>query len=339
MPAVDPTGGVHAKHCHSQYVVQTFVRDMSEDGATHECYGDLQLTLDIMMPFYGRVDHFRAAVNSVLSQSDPDWRLVVIDDHYPDMDAGRWLVGLADPRIEYIRNPVNQGINASFQASVAQAANDWLVIFGCDDIMLEGYVARVNELVAGHPSAAFIHPGVRVIDEEGRVTKPLVDRVKSFYRPRVAGTAELSGEILAVSITRGNWMSFPAIAWRREVVAPIGFRPDLHVVQDLALALDVAFAGGSLVLDDQVVFEYRRHASSVSSWRAADGTRFVEEQQFFRSIAAEFTARGWKRAAGAARFHVSSRINALTRIPDAIRVRQFGGIRLLVRHAIGLSNP
>jgi glycosyltransferase involved in cell wall biosynthesis len=296
------------------------------------------LTLDIMMPFYGRVDHFRAAVNSVLAQSDPDWRLVVIDDHYPDLDAGRWLVGLNEPRIKYIRNPVNLGINANFQASVSEAENDWLVIFGCDDIMLEGYVARVKELAAAHPSAAFIHPGIRVIDEEGRVTKPLVDRMKAIYRPPVHGPTELSGELLAVSITRGNWMNFPAIAWRREVVAPIGFRPNLNVVQDLALALDVAFAGGSLVLDDQVVFEYRRHASSVSSWRAADGTRFVEEQQFFRSMANEFSARGWKRAAATARLHVSSRINALTRIPDAVKVSQREGIRLLVRHAIGLSN-
>jgi glycosyltransferase involved in cell wall biosynthesis len=311
---------------------------MSEDGATYESYGDVQLTLDIMMPFYGRVDHFRAAVNSVLAQRDPDWRLVVIDDHYPDVEAGRWLVGLGDPRIEYVRNSVNLGINANFQASIAHAANDWLVVFGCDDIMLEGYVARVKELAAAHPSAAFIHPGIRVIDDEGRVTKPLVDRMKALYRPRVHGPSELSGEHLAVSITRGNWMNFPAIAWRREMVAPIGFRPNLNVVQDLALALDVAFAGGSLVLDDQVVFEYRRHASSVSSWRATDGTRFVEEQQFFRSMAAEFSARGWKRAAATAQMHVSSRINALTRIPDAVKVRQGAGIRLLVRHAIGLSN-
>lgn len=292
-----------------------------------------------MIPFYGRVEHFRAAVNSVLAQDDPNWRLVVIDDHYPDEAAGAWLLALGDPRIHYRRHSVNRGINASFQASVDAAVHDWLVIFGCDDVMLPGYVTRVKELIETFPHAAFVHPGTRVIDDAGRVTTPLVDRMKALYRPRFRGSLELSGEALASSIIRGNWMNFPAIAWKREEVASVGFRPDLNVVQDLALALDLTFRGGSLVVDDRVVFEYRRHAASVSSWRAAEGSRFVEEQQFFGRIAADFRARGWKAAERAARLQVSSRINALTRVPGAFKARQSTSVRLLVRHAFGLTNP
>ena len=36
-----------------------------------------------MMPFYGDVEQFKRAVTSVLEQSDPDFRLVVVDDGYP----------------------------------------------------------------------------------------------------------------------------------------------------------------------------------------------------------------------------------------------------------------
>lgn len=295
------------------------------------------MTLDIMMPFYGRVDHFRIAVGSILAQTDPDWRLVVIDDCYPDASAGEWLVGLADPRIVYRRNPVNTGINVNFQAAIDLAVNEWLTIFGCDDVMLPGYVARIKALGAAHPTADFIHPGTRVIDGDGRVYRPLVDRMKALYRPHVRGTVELGGEKLAVSITRGNWMNFPAIAWRRSAVAAVGFRPNLSVIQDLGLALDVDFRGGSLLLDDEVVFEYRRHASSVSSWRAAEGSRFVEEQRFFRALAAEFEERGWPHAARTARWHISSRINAITRLPEAVSARHRAGIRILARHALGLS--
>lgn len=325
---------------------------MSEDGFTRECYPaitvvrrlrlssatkEIPVTLDIMMPFYGRVDHFQAAVRSVLAQVDPDWRLVVIDDHDPDETAGQWLVGLADPRIVYRRNPVNLGINANFQASIDLAENEWLTIFGCDDVMLPGYVGRIRQLIREHPAVSFIHPGTRVIDEHGQITTPLVDRVKSLYRPRFQGFLELGGEPLAVSLTRGNWMNFPAIAWNRAAVTAVGFRPDFSIVQDLGLALDLVFRGGSLLLDDQVVFEYRRHASSVSSWRAADGSRFAEEQGFFRDLAVEFHGHGWKRATRAARLHLSSRMNALTRIPDAVRARRSDGIRILVRHALGLT--
>ncbi|PJJ61728.1 glycosyltransferase family 2 protein [Compostimonas suwonensis] len=293
------------------------------------------MTVQIVMPFYGRVDHFRLAVESVLAQSDPDWRLLIIDDAYPDPEPQRWATALGDPRVSYRRNPENLGINANFQASVDAATEEWVTIFGCDDIMLPGYVARVKALAERHPDAAFIHPGTRVIDEAGVVSLPLVDRVKGWYRPRFRGTLVLSGQRLAVSITRGNWMNFPAIAWRREPLQSVGFRPRFQIVQDLALAIDLALRGGSLVLDDELVFEYRRHASSVSSWRASDGSRFVEEREFFVAEAARFREHGWTTAARVARVHLSSRVNALTRLPVAIRSGNGRAMRGLLRHAFG----
>lgn len=293
------------------------------------------MTIDILMPFYGRVDHFKLAVESVLAQTSPDWRLVIIDDCYPDVTAGQWAEALGDPRIEYRRNRTNVGINANFQAAMDAATAEWFVIFGCDDIMLPTYLERVSQLAARHPNAAMVHPATSIIDGDGAPARTLVDSMKAQYRPKVTdGELELGGEDLAVSITRGNWMNFPAIAWRREVAAAIGFRPGYEVVQDLALALDVAFAGGSLVIDDEVAFLYRRHDSSVSSWQANEGRRFVEERRFFLALADEFGARGWQRARRAALLHLSSRLNALSRLPGAIAARQGASIRTLLRHAL-----
>lgn len=292
------------------------------------------MTLDIMMPFYGRDDHFRAAVRSVLAQDDKDWRLIVLDDANPDPRSGEWLVGLSHPQVTYVRHAKNQGINANFQEAIDRASSDRLVIFGCDDIMLPRFVARVHELIRWHPDAAMIHPGTRVVDVDGRAVTTLVDSVKAFYRPKFSGTTVLSGEKFATSITRGNWMNFPAIAWRREAVSEIGFRTGWNIVQDLALGLDVAFAGGSLVLDDEVVFEYRRHSESVSSWQAIDGSRFVEERLFFKEVEQEFTLREWTRASRAAKLHLSSRMNALSRLPTAVLARDLRGVRKLVRHVV-----
>lgn len=295
------------------------------------------MTLDIMLPFYGRVDHFREAVAGVLAQTDPDWRLVVIDDHYPDESAGRWLVDIGDPRIEYRRHEQNLGINRTFQECVDSSTSDWFTIFGCDDVMRPRYVETIKRLASLHPDAAMIHPGVAIIDEDGQPTRTLVDTAKAFYRPSEPTT--LAGEALAVSVIRGNWMNFPAVAWRGDLVRPIGFRAGYHVVQDLALVVDLAEKGGSLVTDDEIVFDYRRHSGSVSSWRAVDGSRFVEEQGYFQSVAGRFDDRGWKRAARAARLHLSSRINAATQVPGALVHRDVAGAGILTRHALGLRAP
>ena len=291
------------------------------------------MTIDIMMPFYGSVEQFKEAVLSVVAQSDPDWRLVVIDDCYPDLSAGEWLLSLGDDRIEYRRNEVNLGINLNFQACIDLAVNDWVTIFGCDDVMLPDYVSTVARIIASHPRATFVQPGVQVIDGDGKPVSTLVDWTKDRYRPNTRGTFELSGEQLAVSLTRGNWMYFPSLCWRREALVKFGFRPDLSTVQDLALAIDLVFDGATLVVDDAPVFLYRRHAASVSSWRAVEGSRFAEEGAFFDRIAAEYGARGWKHARRAARNRFSSRLNAASRLPAAAKARNAGAVATLLRYA------
>ena len=105
------------------------------------------------------------------------------------------------------------------------------------------------------------------------------------------------------------------------------------MVQDLALVLDLVLDGESLLVDPTPVFRYRRHRGSVSSAHAADGRRFAEERAFFLDTAARMDARGWTRAARAARRHLSSRINAVLRLPSAVAQRDTGGARVLARHA------
>jgi glycosyltransferase involved in cell wall biosynthesis len=295
------------------------------------------MPFDIMMPFYGRIDHFRIAVQSVLDQTDEDWRLVVIDDHYPDPTAGEWLNGLGDERIEYVRHAANVGINANFQEAVDRSVADWFTIFGCDDALHPGYVRHMRSLATAFPDAAMLHPGVRIIDEDGEVVRTIVDSAKAFYRPRAREPIRLSGEQLATSVTRGNWMNFPAVAWHGPRTRAMGFRDGYEVVQDLALVLDLCQAGGSLIVDDTVEFDYRRHAGSVSSWKAVDGSRFLEERAFFVQLARQFDDRGWHQAARAARFHLSSRVNALTRIPSALVARDGSGVRTLAGHTFGRS--
>jgi glycosyltransferase involved in cell wall biosynthesis len=289
--------------------------------------------IDVMLPFWGRMDHVQATVRSVLAQTDDRWRLVVVDDANPDDSLGPWLDAIGDPRISYTRLAENVGIGANFQKSIDMADATHLVIMGSDDIMLPGYIEWAHDLIGAHPNAAFFHPGSQIIDSDGTVVRTLTDTAKALYRPRVAGPTVFAGERLASNLLRGNWMNFPAITWRSDAIRAFGFDQRYSVVQDLALALDVVEAGGELVLDSRVEFQYRRHAASVSSWRATDGSRFTEEKIFFLERAARYASMGWSVAARSARRHVSSRINALTQIPGALRHGDRSGARVLAAHA------
>ncbi|MEJ2579503.1 MAG: glycosyltransferase, partial [Kineosporiaceae bacterium] len=218
-----------------------------------------------MIPAYGGGDLLRAAVRSVLDQDSPRWRLTVIDDGGDDPDLSGFLAGLDDDRIRYRRNPDNLGINRNFQRCVDEARADLVTVLGGDDRLLPDYVRTVTEAAEHHPGAAWIHPAVRVIDGDGRPALPLADRIKAVLRPRVRGARVLGGERLAASLLQGNWMYFPSVAFRREVVQKYGFRPGYDVVLDLDLYLRMLFDGHQAVLLGHTCVEYRRHAASLSS--------------------------------------------------------------------------
>ena len=293
------------------------------------------MTLDIMMPFYGRFDHLREAVESVLAQTDPDWRLVVVDDVYPDPAPGEWVAAIDDPRVHYRRNAVNLGVGGNFRECVRLIEAERAVLMGCDDRMHPGYVERVGELVRRHPDVSIVQPGVDVIDADGARHRPLADRVKDVLRFGGTGARVFAGERLATSLLRGNWAYFPSVVWRADELRRFGFREGFEVVQDLALMLDIIEAGGSMVLDDTVCFSYRRHATSVSAVTGPDGAKFAEERALFAEADQRMRALGWPRAARAARHHLTSRLNALSELPAALRAHDPAGRRALLGHLFG----
>ena len=292
-------------------------------------------TVDIMMPFYGDAAMMRAAVRSVLAQDDPRWRLTVVDDNPGDgTPVAEWFAGLGDERVRYLRNPENLGLTGNFNRCLDLVEHELAVLIGCDDLMLPNYVGVVRGVHIDHPGAGIIQPGVRVIDSAGNETKTLVDEAKRLlYTPRFDRRLTLAGEELAVSLLRGDWLYFPAICWRSSAIEELRFRSDLRVIQDLALLVELVVRGEWLVADRTVCFEYRRHDASESSSTAFDGSRFTEAGAFFADVAETMAAHGWHRAARVARLHLSSRVFALTKLPQAVRAKN--GVRPLVRHAFG----
>ncbi|SHW98989.1 glycosyl transferase family protein [Mycobacteroides abscessus subsp. abscessus] len=290
------------------------------------------MTVDILFPFYGDVALMKQAVRSIIGQTNTDWRLVVVDDGYPDDSIPGWFESLDDSRITYMRNEKNLGANGNYTKALSFVENDLVTVMGADDVMLPNYIDWLVEAAAANPDAEIFQPGCVVIDEHNALSNTLVERVKDHYRPSKAMV--LHGEELATSILRGNWLYFPSLGWKASTITKIGFRKGLNVVQDAALVLDVAMHNGGLFYDPTVAFMYRRHGGSDSSWRALEGTRFDEERAFFHQMADEMTAKGWPKAARAARVHFSSRLHALRLLPKAALAKKWQGVKNLATHAV-----
>lgn len=292
------------------------------------------MTYEIFIPFYGEPSLLRRTVASVLQQTYRDWRLVVIDDDGRHDDLPAWFSDLDDERVMYVQNERNLGANRNFQRCVDLATSERITIMGSDDLMDPEYVETIVRASARYPEAAVIQPAVTVIDDGERPILPLADRIKAAMTRRWATRGELhDGEALAASLLHGDWLYFPSLSWRTDVLRETGFRPGTDVVMDLELVLSILRRGGRLMLEPTPCFRYRRHSRSESSWRALEGSRFEEESRFFAQSARDLAEMGWTTAARAARWHVTSRLHALSLLPSAVHAKRVNTARALLRHA------
>lgn len=259
--------------------------------------------VDILLPYWGEFDLLKKAVDSVLAQTEQDWRLLIVDDKYPSLEASEHYDNHPDSRIKYTRHPKNLGLVKNFNYVLDQAVAPYCTIFGCDDIMLPDYLAQSLRSIE---QADFYQPGVAIIDDNGAIYKPQADRIKALLRPRKTGV--ISGEKVVTALCHGNWLYFPSILWRTSTLQKYRFDESRPNTQDISTEISILRDGGSMYLDNQVTFHYRRSATSFSS-KAKGGTRFKEEKATFDDFSKEFSAMGWKRASRAARIRITSRIH------------------------------
>ncbi len=291
-------------------------------------------SLDIMLPFWGDPSYLYETVEAVRSQDCDDWLLTVVDDCYPDPQVGEYFAQLHDPRVVYIRNERNLGITDNYRRCLELATAELVMLLGCDDLPHPDFVRRVLHLHQRFPQAHIIQPGVQIIDSSGVVISPLVDRVKALARPSASSPRLLSGEALAASLLRANWLYWPSLVFRKDAISAVPFRDGFPIIQDLALVIDMVAQGASVLCDPYVCFSYRRHAQSASSTTLFDGQRFDGERRYFALAHSIAASRGWARAARAARTHVTSRAYALALVPQAIIRKDSENLKLLLHHAL-----
>jgi glycosyltransferase involved in cell wall biosynthesis len=258
----------------------------------------------IAIPFYRNVDFLRDAIQSVVLQSSPDWRLRVFDDSgglEPEADVRDLIASFADDRIRYHRNPRTLGMVANWNRCLEDADTELVTLLHGDDRLLPGYVGLMARLGAAHPHAVALFCRAAIIGASGRPAFSLADQVKRFFAPRAPGGLVLRGERAATALMRGNFIMCPTLAFRRSVLGARRFDPAWEQVQDLELSVRLLMEGETLVGSSELAYAYRRHEESATSLQSRNRLRFDEEFRLFDQVAARAEALGWTETARVAR--------------------------------------
>ena len=231
----------------------------------------LMSRVDVIVPCYKYAHFLRECVESILSQSLTDVRVLIIDDaspdHTPEVAAE---LAARDKRVEYRRHSVNHGHIATYNEGLEWATADYVLLLSADDLLTPGALHRATRFLDAHPEVGLAY-GRHIDFQTGQMLKPVPD------------SAECDGwvlsyeEFLEASCKLGHTpIQSPAAIVRNQVHREVGgYRPELPHSGDTELWLRLAARAPVGVLDAEqayrrwhianMTFRYTPVATCVSS--------------------------------------------------------------------------
>ena len=124
--------------------------------------------ITVTVPTYNRAGLLKLALQSILAQQPPTFRVVVLDNASTD-DTASVVQSFADPRLSLDRSPRNLGMLRNWNRCLQANTSPFLCLFCDDDLMLDGFLDESLALLEAHPDMGFCYARARIIDAEGHV--------------------------------------------------------------------------------------------------------------------------------------------------------------------------
>jgi glycosyltransferase involved in cell wall biosynthesis len=202
--------------------------------------------ISIVLPVYNGARFLPESLASVVAQTYTNWELICVDDTSTDETPSLLAAWAArEPRIRVIRHEVNQRLPGALNTGFAAARGDLLTWTSDDNRYRPDALATLAQRLQAQPAVAFVYSDYALLDEDGQITG--------------LGVAPPPEGLM----TSNNCL--PSFLYRRSVYERVGdYAADLFLAEDYDYWLRVIAAGFTLLPTHETLYEYRRHASSLT---------------------------------------------------------------------------
>ena len=125
--------------------------------------------ISLFITSYNRERYLGAAIESVLAQSMPDFKLLIWDDGSTDrsVEIARDYAR-RDPRISLVATE-HQGQSASLKAAIARTKGPYIGWVDSDDLLAPTALEETMAVLDAQPEVGFVYTDHLIIDEHGTV--------------------------------------------------------------------------------------------------------------------------------------------------------------------------
>jgi GT2 family glycosyltransferase len=198
--------------------------------------------VSIGIPTFNRAEGLRRAAVSALAQTHRDVEVVISDNASDDGTALVCGELARDPRVRVLRQPVNRGGTANFNAVIGALRGEYALLLADDDWLDADYVERCLAALEGRPDHALVGGLARYHEDgapvgDGRPTDLPEDDPAQRLRRYLRGvddngifyglmrTADLRRAAPLREVLGGDWLLVAAVAFNGKVAT----LPDTHV--------------------------------------------------------------------------------------------------------------
>ncbi len=157
----------------------------------------MKTKVSIIVPMYQAAAFLEETIESVRSQKEQDWELLLVDDC--SSDGGPEIAlryGREDPRIRLLRQPENRGAAAARNRGLEEAAGRYIAFLDSDDLWKKDRLSAELAFMKAH-QAGFVFSGYEFADESGKGTGRVVRAPEKLsYRQALKNTTIFTSTVL-----------------------------------------------------------------------------------------------------------------------------------------------
>jgi GT2 family glycosyltransferase len=240
--------------------------------------------ISICLPTLNALRFLKERMTSIISQTEPDWEMIVCDS-YSDDGTWEYLQRFAgDPRIHLHRVP-KEGLYAGWNECLRRARGDLIYIATADDTCEPTLLTTLARALEDHPTHKIAACECIEIDSTGHQRKrpiPLYRRILNEFSTSSCFVTSSEFEIAMMALYGGTWGSVTGLLFRRDLFLEAGLYPTQWGISgDFAWCLRAAQVSG-VVHVRQPLATWRIHEGQASNQWSIDYCRIYF--QIFKSF-------------------------------------------------------
>jgi glycosyltransferase involved in cell wall biosynthesis len=232
--------------------------------------------VSICIPTFNNADMIEEAIGSVLKQTYRRLEIWVMDNCSTDeTEVTVRKIAAKDPRMHYVRHSRNIGMANNFNACLASATGEFVMILGADDLLEEECIEKLVIALSVAPDAVLAACGRQYVDETLHPLKVL---------RKTAEFAIIDGlTLIRECVALGNQIGEPSAVLFKLASARRGFNPEFSQFLDLEMWFFLLNGRSGVFLPEPLSL-IRQHPRQTSKGNFQSGRLIEEKRHLFTAV-------------------------------------------------------